>query len=94
MANGDRHPVLDVITHHLYVCPAESAELKRHLLFRDYLREHGWAREEYRKLKKSIAERANQDRKMYADIKEEEAKAFVLRVVKLAESGHSDVRGW
>lgn len=27
-------------THHLYVCPEDSAELKRHLAFRDYLRSH------------------------------------------------------
>lgn len=26
--------------HHLYVCAAGSAELRRHLLFRDYLRTH------------------------------------------------------
>ena len=27
-------------THHLYVCPEDSEELKRHLAFRDYLRTH------------------------------------------------------
>ena len=27
-------------THHLYVCPEDSEELKRHLIFRDYLRAH------------------------------------------------------
>ena len=26
--------------HHLYVCPTDSPELKRHLVFRDYLRDH------------------------------------------------------
>lgn len=26
--------------HHLYVCPMDSEELKRHITFRDYLREH------------------------------------------------------
>ncbi|MBO4697642.1 MAG: GrpB family protein [Lachnospiraceae bacterium] len=26
--------------HHLYVCPADSAELHRHVTFRDYLRSH------------------------------------------------------
>ena len=27
-------------THHLYVCPQDSKELKRHLAFRNYLRKH------------------------------------------------------
>jgi GrpB-like predicted nucleotidyltransferase (UPF0157 family) len=80
------HPILDRIRHHLYVCPAESAELKRHLLFRDYLRENEWARKEYCVLKKDIAARADHDHKVYASMKEGEARAFVLRMTELAES--------
>ena len=34
-------------THHLYVCPEDSAELKRHLAFRDYLRSHPDDKEKY-----------------------------------------------
>ena len=34
-------------THHLYVCPENSEELKIHLLFRDYLRTHQDVREKY-----------------------------------------------
>lgn len=30
----------DLAPHHLYVCPQASPELKRHLVFRDYLRSH------------------------------------------------------
>ena len=81
-----KHRILDKIRHHLYVCPAESAELKRHLLFRDYLRENEWARKEYSALKKDIAIRANQDHKVYASMKEVEAKDFALRIIELAES--------
>jgi GrpB-like predicted nucleotidyltransferase (UPF0157 family) len=81
-----RHRILDKIRHHLYVCPAESAALNRHLLFRDYLRENAWARREYYALKKDIAVRANQDQKAYASMKEVEAKDFVLRIIELAES--------
>jgi len=29
-----------LMEHHLYVCPADSSELKRHLTFRDYLKSH------------------------------------------------------
>ena len=41
--------------HHLYLCPEDSPELKRHLAFRDYLREHPQAVEEYSKIKLEAA---------------------------------------
>ena len=37
--------------HHLYVCPRDSAELRRHLAFRDYLRAHPEAAREYGRIK-------------------------------------------
>lgn len=40
-----------LMAHHLYVCPHGSAELKRHLLFRDYLRAHAAERERYGAIK-------------------------------------------
>jgi GrpB-like predicted nucleotidyltransferase (UPF0157 family) len=81
-----KHCILDKIKHHLYACPAESSALKRHLLFRDFLRENEWARKEYFWLKMNLAVRADNDRKLYASMKEAEARDFVLRIVKLAES--------
>ena len=41
--------------HHLYVCPEDSMELKRHLAFRDYLRMHPEAVDEYSKIKMEAA---------------------------------------
>ena len=41
--------------HHLYVCHEESLELKRHLAFRDYLRVHQEAVDEYGKIKMEAA---------------------------------------
>ena len=41
--------------HHLYVCPRDSAELKRHLAFRDYLRAHPDAVREYSRIKEEGA---------------------------------------
>ena len=41
--------------HHLYLCPEDSPELKRHLAFRDYLRTHPQAVEEYSKIKLEAA---------------------------------------
>jgi GrpB-like predicted nucleotidyltransferase (UPF0157 family) len=41
--------------HHLYVCPEDSPELKRHLAFRDYLRAHPEAVREYGRIKEEGA---------------------------------------
>ena len=41
--------------HHLYVCPSNSAELKRHLAFRDYLRARPEAAREYGRIKEEGA---------------------------------------
>ena len=37
--------------HHLYVCSKDASELKRHMSFRDYLRTHPEAVEEYSRVK-------------------------------------------
>ena len=41
--------------HHLYVCPKDSAELRRHISFRDYLRENPDAAKEYSRVKENGA---------------------------------------
>ena len=41
--------------HHLYVCPQDSAELKRHIAFRDYLRTHPEEAEAYGRIKEEGA---------------------------------------
>ena len=43
-------------SHHLYVCPQYSAELHRHITFRDYLRTHPEAANEYSKVKEKAAQ--------------------------------------
>jgi len=42
-------------THHLYVCPQYSEELKRHIVFRDYLRSHAEAVQTYSAVKERAA---------------------------------------
>ena len=42
--------------HHLYVCPQNSAELHRHVTFRDYLRENPIAVRKYSAVKEAAAE--------------------------------------
>ena len=41
--------------HHLYVCPRDSAELRRHIAFRDYLRTHPEAVRAYSRIKEEGA---------------------------------------
>ena len=55
--------------HHLYVCPEESLELKRHLAFRDYLRLHPEAVNEYSKVKVEAAKLYPEDIDQYIDYK-------------------------
>ncbi len=44
-----------LMKHHLYVCPLDSAELRRHLAFRNYLRAHPGAAREYGRVKREGA---------------------------------------
>ena len=41
--------------HHLYVCPMDSPELRRHVVFRDYLRAHPEAAAKYSAVKEEAA---------------------------------------
>ena len=43
-------------THHLYVCPQHSAELHRHITFRDFLRSNPDAAEKYSRVKETAAQ--------------------------------------
>jgi GrpB-like predicted nucleotidyltransferase (UPF0157 family) len=86
--NGaEKDEILDKITHHLYVCKHDCWELQRHILFRDYLRKHEIARKFYQHLKYQIAEEANQDRKLYANMKEMKANSFINYVIELSKLG-------
>ena len=51
--------------HHLYVCPPQSREFRRHLALRDYLRSHPKDAKVYGDLKQALALRFSQDRAAY-----------------------------
>ncbi len=63
--------------HHLYVLPADSEELRRHLAFRDHLRAHPEAAIDYAALKREAARRFGGNRRAYTEAKED----FVERVL-------------
>lgn len=74
--------ILDTITHHLYVCPVGSKPLERHLLSRDFLRKNDWARLEYQRMKYELAEKAKQDKKVYAALKELNVNDFIDSIIE------------
>lgn len=55
--------------HHLYVCPRDSAELKRHMAFRDYLRSHPESVSEYSRIKEEGAALFPNDIERYSEHK-------------------------
>ncbi|AGK96470.1 GrpB family protein [Clostridium pasteurianum] len=57
------------MTHHLYVCPRDSQELKRHIAFRDYLRTHKEDRERYSVIKLQAAIKYPTDIDSYIETK-------------------------
>ena len=79
---GSKNEILDAIIHHLYVCQTENKALERHILSRNFLRKNDWARLKYQKLKYEVAEKANQDRKVYANLKELHVNDFIDSIIE------------
>lgn len=69
--------------HHLYVCPPESREFRRHLALRDYLRTHPSDASSYGELKRSLAIRYRDERSAYGDGKRE----FIESLLRSAVPG-------
>ena len=70
--------------HHLYVCPKHSAELKKQIAFRDFLRQSKEYAERLSELKWSLAEKFNNDREAYM-----EGKAALCREITERALEHS-----
>jgi len=45
-----------LLTHHLYVCPQQSEELRRHIMFREFLRSNPEAVRKYSEVKETAAQ--------------------------------------
>ncbi len=70
------------LKHHLYVCPQDSTALKRHLAFRDYLRNNPSQASIYAKLKRQLAQHFRYDVDSYCEAKTE----FVESILEKARS--------
>jgi GrpB-like predicted nucleotidyltransferase (UPF0157 family) len=68
--------------HHLYVCPAHSAELKRHIAFREYLKTHKADRERLSCLKWALAEAFDNDKFPYMDGKDTLVREILEKALK------------
>lgn len=73
-----------VRTHHVHAFQVGSAEIERHLAFRDYMIAHPAEAQAYGELKKQLARAHPKDRQAYMDgkdqfVKEQEAKALKWR---------------
>lgn len=66
--------------HHLYVCEDGAYELRKHLVFRDFMRRHPEWRERLSQLKKELCLKHNNDREAYIDGKA----AMVEEITELA----------
>lgn len=51
--------------HHLYVCDLNSKELHRHIVFRDYLRDHPEDAMKYSEIKGNLVKEHSGDRELY-----------------------------
>jgi GrpB-like predicted nucleotidyltransferase (UPF0157 family) len=79
-----RRSETNVPEHHLYVCRANSIELRRHIAFRDYLLTHPDRAKEYSRLKRNLAARYRNDRNAYTDAKDE----FIVTVLNDASAAN------
>ena len=70
-------------THHVHIVERGSWTLRRHLLFRDYLRVHPQTMQQYARLKQELAVRFESDREAYTQAKTE----FVESIIALAAAG-------
>ncbi len=73
-------------THHVHVVERGGWMLRRHLLFRDYLRAHPQTTRQYEQLKRELAIRFESDREAYTKSKTE----FIESIVALAASRFGD----
>ena len=71
----------ECITHFIHVMEYESERYKNVILFRDYLRKNVEEKNEYEKLKKELAEKYKDDRKMYTASKND----FIQKILQKAK---------
>ena len=72
--------------HHLYVCAQDSEELRRHIAFRDYLRNHPDAVDAYSRIKEEGAELYPWDIDKYIEYKSPFIESIYKRIFGIEEN--------
>ena len=67
---------------HVHMLPAGHPDARKHLIFRDYLRTHPDAAQEYERLKRGLALKYRDDRRTYTDSKAD----FISGIIDAAMS--------
>jgi GrpB-like predicted nucleotidyltransferase (UPF0157 family) len=75
---------IGIRTHHVHMFAVNSAQVKRHLLFRDYLIAHPQEAQQYSELKQKLAKEYPYDIESYMDGKDE----FIKEIDKKAAQWH------
>ena len=75
--------------HHLYVCEEGVYELRKHLAFRDFMRQHPEWRERLNRLKRELCVKHNNERQAYMDGKAD----MVEHITKLAMGRPEPMQG-
>ncbi|QUL58261.1 GrpB family protein [Paenibacillus tritici] len=73
--------------YHLYVCPKDGKGYLEHIAFRDYLRSHPSARDEYQAVKQRLAEEFRYDIDAYCEGKT----AFVQSILQKAAQNRNTI---
>ncbi|MFW9927454.1 MAG: GrpB family protein [Candidatus Thorarchaeota archaeon] len=68
--------------HHLYVCDIDNEELKRQVVFRDYLREHPEDVSKYSEIKIQLVKKYSGNRVQYIDGKDHLVKEILERALQ------------
>jgi GrpB-like predicted nucleotidyltransferase (UPF0157 family) len=76
--------------HHLYVCETGVDELRRHLAFRDFMRQHPEWREKLNRLKRELCVKHNNDRQAYIDGKADMVEEITRLALECSGQMHAD----
>lgn len=74
----------DLPPHHLYVCDIKSKELRRHIVFRDYLRSHPDDTAKYSEIKVQLVKKHSGDRTQYIDGKDSLVRELLEKALEWA----------